>query len=102
MRRLALAAVALWLASGWAAVARTVGQPTTPSAGADVADLRQAVASYIDEQHGALPALQQQLQAEETAARQFAQYLRRMHTDAALQRTVLALGDLRAPTLAQA
>ena len=96
MRSTVLAVLSLLLA----AVAQA--QVATPSAGPDVTDLEVALQEYVGEVQDAIPQLQQQLRAEDAATRQFDQYLRRMRADAAMQRTVLALGNIRPPGLAQA
>lgn len=97
MKHAALSAVLLVLASGW-----SLAQVATSNGGSDLGNLQSVVQGYVDELRTALPDLQKQLHTEDAAARQFDQYVQRMHRDAAMQRTVLALGNVRPPALAQA
>ncbi len=96
MRSTWVAVVALLLAGAVRA------QVATPSAGPNAGDLQGVLRDYVGELQTSLPPLQQRLKDEEASLRQFEQYLRRMRSDAAVQRTFLALGNMRAPALAQA
>lgn len=93
---------ALWLVAGIACWSlQAYAQAPAPVA-AELGDLAAALRDYVTELEAAVPELQQRLRAEDGAARQFESYLRRMRADAAVQRTVLALGNVRPPQLAQA
>jgi small-conductance mechanosensitive channel len=97
MKRVVVLVFLLWLGAG-----AVQAQGPTPAVSPELADLAGVVREYVAELETAIPTLQQQLKSEDAALRQFEQYRRQMVADAAMQRTVLALGNARPPALAQA
>ena len=71
-----------------------------PELGGD--ELGEWVRVWAREQHAATRQIETELKQEEVGARQMRDYLRRIRADAAAQRTVLALGDLRPNDFARA